>query len=77
LDEANTTITRTRTRTRTISGLNTHSLLLDVDLGEDDVGVLGLKLGEVGADKLAGAAPGCPVVDNDDLGARDLWVSIV
>lgn len=51
---------------------STHSLLINVDLDELDAGVLGLKLGEVGADELAGAAPGGPVVDNDGLGAGDL-----
>lgn len=55
---------------------NTYLLLLNVDLGELDTGVLVLKLGKVRADELARATPGCPVVDNDGLGTRDLDVSI-
>jgi hypothetical protein len=54
---------------------NTHRLLLDINLDELDVGVLGLKLGKVGANKLARAAPSCPVVDDDGLLAVDLAVS--
>lgn len=55
----------------------TYGLLLNVDLGKLDAGVLGLELGEVGADELAGSAPSCPVVDNDRLGTRDLGVSMI
>lgn len=51
---------------------NTHADLLNVDLGEGDTGVLVLELGEVGADDLAGSAPGGPEVDDGGLGRGDL-----
>lgn len=51
---------------------DTHGLLLDVNLDKLDVGELVLELGEVGADELARAAPGGPVVDNDDVAGVDL-----
>lgn len=53
----------------------THGNLLNVDLCKSHAGELLLKLGKVRADELAGAAPGCPVVDNNRLGAVDLQLA--
>lgn len=59
------------------SRYNTHANLLDVDLGELDAGVLVLELGEVGANDLAGSAPGGPEVDDGGLGRGDLGNKLV
>lgn len=50
----------------------TNLLLLNINLNKLDIGELALKLGKVGRDHLARTAPSRPVVDDDDIGARNL-----